>query len=58
MTDWDNEHIEPDIEERCKHCKTAIYRDSRRYWRHEGWVSHCRTKAIGPDEKCWCGREH
>jgi hypothetical protein len=58
MIDLDNEYINSEIKYRCKHCDLLIYRDRNGYWRHKGWVSHCRTKAVGPEEECWCGSEH
>ncbi|MBD3405065.1 MAG: hypothetical protein GF411_02880 [Candidatus Lokiarchaeota archaeon] len=42
----------------CAHCKTPIYLDSRYVWRHVEYISWCRTKAVGPGEKCFCGIDH
>jgi len=42
----------------CQHCKKEIYRDIKGHWRHIKFVSWCRTKAVGPDQSCWCGRNH
>lgn len=43
---------------KCQHCSTPIYKDTRGKWRHSRWVSWCRTVAVGPNEKCWCGQCH